>query len=178
MTCPTCSAQAAPDDAFCPNCGTRLAVPVGFNLGRAVEGGQRMTAGQLAGKVGLSAKAMTVNDLVGAAGALVAVIAYFVPLEHYTNYGSGSFSLVSHGGFYGFLVPVFALASGTTLLIPAARRFGFVSLPLSGALLGIILGTRAVPAAGYGVGWWLGLLGAAALLYAWTVRFTHNNPAH
>jgi hypothetical protein len=136
-----------------------------------------MTADQLPARLGISASAVSVNDLVAALGGLLAFIGYFVAFVT-VSFGSGSFglsgsaSLASSGGFFGALVPIFAAVSAIAIVIPAARRFGLVFLVLASLVLGIGLGSRAVlgDPYGYGVGWWLVLIGGLLLTYGWIMR--------
>ena len=151
-----------------PDLGRSSAGPrSGGRLGAAVQMGHGMTASQVASRLQLSAHAITVNDMVGAFGALLVFIGYFVAVVDVNGQGV---SLASHGGFWAALVPIFAPVSGAALLVPPARRLAAVWLALAASATGIALGSRNLFPFGYAAGWWLCFFGGIGLCYAWVAR--------
>ena len=146
--------------------GGRLGT-AGSRLGAALQTGHGMTASQVASKLQLSAHAITVNDMVGAFGALLVFIGYFVPIVDFDGQGV---ALASHGGFWAALVPIFAPVSGAALLVPPARRLPALWLALAAAATGIALGSRNLSPFGYAAGWWLCFFGGIGLCYGWAAR--------
>ena len=150
-----------------PDLGRPAAGAGGGRLGAALQMGHGMTASQVASRLQLSAHAITVNDMVGAFGALLIFIGYFVPIVDVNGQGA---SLASHGGFWAALVPIFAPVSGAALLVPPARRLAGLWLALAASATGIALGSRNVLPFGYAAGWWLCFFGGIGLCYAWVAR--------
>ena len=143
-------------------------------IGRVVATGQNTTVRDLAGRLGVSANTVTVNDFVGLVGGLLLFISYFVSS---VSGGGQSASLSSDGGFWGAIVPILAAVVAAALVIPVARRLHAMWAALAAFATGIAIGSRALlGGAGYGVGWYLAAIGGAALVYGWTTHGRTGSP--
>lgn len=175
MKCPNCGNELPADLSPCPVCDPWSA---GVTPGTAAQSaGTSMTAQQVAQRLGLSATAVDVHDLIGALGGLLLFISFFLSSTSGTGFSA---SLASDGGFFGALLPIFAGVSTIALFVPKVRTpYGAVWLALSAVALGIGLGapsfTNGVANAsggslGYDVGFFLALIGGLALCYGWLRR--------
>ncbi|MGH9079800.1 MAG: hypothetical protein ACRDYE_06960 [Acidimicrobiales bacterium] len=164
---PVRAAMPDPGPAVDPGAGPATRV------GQAMATGQNLNIRDLADRAGLSANAISANDLVGALGGALVFISFFVATATSPD---GSASLSSDGGFIGALVPIFAGVATIALVVPNVSRFAPIWLALSGVAMGIGVGARAFLSelstlgVSYGAGWFLCLIGGLLLLYGWIMR--------
>jgi hypothetical protein len=173
MTCPNCGNELPVDLSPCPVCDPWSA---GAATSAHQSTSQSMTAQQFAQRLGISAAAVDIHDLIGAVGGLLLFISFFLSNTSAQGFGA---SLSDYGGFWGALLPIFAGPATIALFVPRVRAYAGVWLLLSGVAFGIALGgppflggvLRAIGnSVGYDAGFFLAIFGGLGLCYGWLRR--------
>ena len=109
-----------------------------------------------------------VNDAIGIVGGIVFVTSCLIATV--SSFGHTA-SLGRDGGALGVTIAVVGGVATLALCIPRSRVVSPLWLCTAALATGATLGSRVfLSGVGYGSGWWLGLLGGAALIYGWGAR--------